>query len=89
MGLAVLPGRLVNELLEVEKYIAGKDADVAHYHKEWADQLKDDFFGNENEIEQYVKDAVGNKFLRVLEDAGVFKRNESGQSAFKRFINSL
>lgn len=89
MGLAVLPGRLVNELHEVEKYIAGIDADVAQYHKKWADQLKDNFSGNENEIEQYVRNAVGNKFLRVLEDAGVFKRNEEGQLAFKRFINSL
>lgn len=89
MGLAVLPGRLVNELHEVEKYIAGEKNNIAQYHKKWADQLKNNFSGDKYEIEQYVRNAVGNKFLRVLEDAGVFKRDEKGQLAFKRFISSL
>ena len=89
MGLAVLPGRLVNELHEVAKYIAGEKNNIAQYHKEWAKQLKNNFSGDKNEIKQYVRNSVGNKFLRVLEDAGVFKRDQKGKLAFKRFINSL
>ncbi len=29
------------------------------------------------------------KFMRVLDDAGVFKRNEQGMAAFKRFIEQV
>ena len=33
--------------------------------------------------------AVGRVFARVLEDAGVFKRDEVGQKAFARFCREL
>jgi UDPglucose--hexose-1-phosphate uridylyltransferase len=32
---------------------------------------------------------IGRVFLEVLCDAGVFKRNEEGQSAFDRFVDFL
>ena len=32
---------------------------------------------------------VGAVFEQVLEDAGVFKRNEAGQRAFLRFLGTL
>ena len=32
---------------------------------------------------------VGKVFGQVLEDAGVFKRTESGKEAFKRFVSTL
>ena len=31
----------------------------------------------------------GNVFMEVLEDSGVYKRNEEGQAAFDRFIAAL
>lgn len=88
MGLAVLPARLMDELEEVEKFIQGQAAVVADYHMEWAKQLKARF-SNEMDAGLFVKEEVGKKFLRVLEDAGVFKRNEEGAAGFKRFIVSL
>ncbi|MGG1399149.1 UDP-glucose--hexose-1-phosphate uridylyltransferase [Bacillus salipaludis] len=88
MGLAVLPARLKGELEEVEKFIQSQAAVVADYHLEWAMQLKSRFF-NEMNAGLFVKEEVGKKFLRVLEDAGVFKRNEAGAAGFKRFIASL
>ena len=38
---------------------------------------------------EIVRKEVGYKFERVLHDAGVFKRNTTGQAAFNRFITTL
>ena len=32
---------------------------------------------------------IGDVFMQVLEDSGVYKRNEEGQAAFDRFVASL
>ncbi|WML38024.1 UDP-glucose--hexose-1-phosphate uridylyltransferase [Neobacillus sp. OS1-2] len=92
MGLAVLPARLKVELEEVERFILGRaDAQVADYHLEWAKELKASYQAviNEANVEAIVRKEVGKKFLRVLEDAGVFKRDEEGAAGFLRFIKSL
>ncbi|MGG3561893.1 UDP-glucose--hexose-1-phosphate uridylyltransferase [Neobacillus rhizosphaerae] len=91
MGLAVLPARLKDELVEVERFILGKDGEVAEYHQSWAEELKERYEGvaSEDNVESLVKEAVGKKFLKALEDAGVFKRDEEGTEGFKRFIQSL
>jgi UDPglucose--hexose-1-phosphate uridylyltransferase len=89
MGLAVLPARLKSELAEVEKYLLEKPNKMEDYHIQWADELKSKY-NNElssDRIKEFVQKEVGFKFLRVLEDAGVFKRDEKGQNAFKRFIH--
>ena len=36
-----------------------------------------------------LKAEVGKVFAKVLEHAGVFKRNADGQAAFERFIDSV
>jgi cell division protein FtsI/penicillin-binding protein 2 len=41
------------------------------------------------EIDKIIEDEIGIVFTKVLEDAGVFKRNEKGINAFKKFINTL
>jgi UDPglucose--hexose-1-phosphate uridylyltransferase len=53
--------------------------------------LKDRYgaIANETNVEVLVREEVGNKFLRVLEDAGVFKRNEEGLTGFSRFVDVL
>ncbi|PAV31164.1 UDP-glucose--hexose-1-phosphate uridylyltransferase [Virgibacillus profundi] len=87
MGLAVLPARLKDELVEIEKYFLGQPANVADYHKDWAEQLKNEygFVSQSSEAENILQRALGSKFIRVLEDAGVLKV----QAAFERFIETL
>ena len=87
MGLAVLPARLKNELAEIEKYLLDQPADVADYHSEWAGQLKSEYgsLSHSNEAADILQKELGNKFIRVLEDAGVLKE----QAAFERFIHTL
>lgn len=89
MGLAILPPRLKDELKEVEKYLLNQYNEMKDYHRKWADDLKQQGPFSEEEIITIVQKAVGEVFVRVLEDAGVFKRDFKGQSAFLRFIKSM
>lgn len=90
MGLAILPPRLKAELEEVQNYLLGKDSQVAVYHQAWADQLKAQHPQvTEDQVEEIVRQSVGQIFARVLEDAGVYKRTPEGQAAFMRFIKHV
>jgi UDPglucose--hexose-1-phosphate uridylyltransferase len=91
MGLAVLPPRLKQELAQVESFILDETDKVEEYHNEWAKMLKEKYqpIANSTNIEELVRMEVGKKFLRALEDAGVYKRDEEGMAGFKRFIATL
>ncbi len=89
MGLAILPPRLKDELAEVEKYLLDQYNKVADYHKEWADAIKARAVISEETVHGLVQEEVGKVFVRVLEDAGVYKRDDKGQEAFKRFVETV
>ena len=87
MGLAVLPARLKDELAEIKMFLLGQTSKVAPYHQEWAEQMTDKYRNSTNpeHIEAILEQELGNKFARVLGDAGVFKeRNDC-----ERFIKKL
>jgi len=88
MGLAVLPARLEVELGEIVRYLIGEQNAINPIHQSWADELKSYNPTKEN-VQDLVKTEVGKKFMRVLEDAGVYKRNEAGQAGFRRFIEHI
>lgn len=89
MGLAILPPRLKDELLEVEKYLLNEYNEIADCHKDWADEIKKRTDITADAVHNIVQEEVGHVFVRVLEDAGVYKRDEKGQKAFMRFVNSI
>lgn len=89
MGLAVLPPRLEPELKEVEKYLLNEENVIADYHQEWADHLQAENQITAENVTAVVQKAVGAVFDRVLEDAGVFKRDAEGQAGFTRFMETL
>jgi len=91
MGLAVLPARLRGELAAVEDDLCGRPADIAAYHQAWAEELKKRHpqIMTPEEAEQAVRRGVAEKFERVLADAGLYKRNESGQAGWLRFVAHL
>ncbi len=88
MGLAVLPSRLKAELEEVKAFILNQPNSILDYHLDWAKELKDHYDSSMN-LDTYIHDAIGKKFTRVLEDAGVFKMTNEGIAHFKQFINTL
>jgi len=91
MGLAVLPARLKDELKEVEKFLLGEQNSIAEYHLEWAERLKEKYRSQLNElyVERFLREEVGAKFKKALEDASVYKRDENGKRAFYKFIETL
>lgn len=94
MGLAVLPARLNDELSLLEEYIEKglkiEENEKISKHASWAESFADKLKGKpRGEIRKTLENEVGKVFIGVLEDAGVFKRNEKGREAFRKFINSL
>lgn len=93
MGLAVLPSRLKGEMELMKEYIlAGKDFaenEELIKHAEWFNGFKDKYNFTEENTEEILQAEVGNVFIQVLEDAGVYKCTEEGREAFARFINTL
>lgn len=89
MGTAILPGRLKQELQQVKDYLLDKTQIDLGIHQQWAEEMKQSYDINVNNVDEVVDKEVGFKFKRVLEDAGVFKNTEQGHHAFKSFIEQL
>lgn len=89
MGLAILPPRLKGELQTVRDYLIGEVDSVDSIHQEWADKLKETTRISSDNVKEVMDQAVGEVFLQVLKDAGVFKRNEQGRKAFRQFVDYL
>ncbi|GAB2552110.1 UDP-glucose--hexose-1-phosphate uridylyltransferase [Gracilibacillus alcaliphilus] len=90
MGLAVLPPRLKDELAVIKQHLLGEQADVADYHQDWVESIKQQHQEiTVQNVDTIVESALGAKFARVLEDAGVYKTNPAGRQAFKRFLTNL
>ena len=90
MGLAILPPRLKDELAEVGKHILGTSNEMKEYHRVWADEIKQNHSeATAENITEIVNQETGRVFARVLEDAGVYKRNKQGQEAFMRFVENV
>lgn len=101
MGLAVLPGRLQQEMAAIRRMLTGAEelpADLAqqpghplHKHAAWIARLiaaAGTAMGDE-EAAELLRREVGGIFLQVLEDAGVYKRTGVGQAAFHRLFDAL
>ena len=91
MGLAVLPARLKSELSVLKELILSGKSPLDHKetekHNEWFNSFKDSYVFTEENTEEILRGEVGKTFVRVLSDAGVYKDNENGLSAFLRFID--
>ncbi len=90
MGLAVLPSRLKTELEMLAKALVNGDDiradEVLAKHADWADELKKQYTFTADNVEGILRDETGKVFSKVLEHAGVYKRNAEGAAAFERFV---
>ena len=95
MGLAVLPARLKEELENLAQYlIDGKlkieGEELLEKHIQWFNSIKENYSDiNKDNVNGILKKEVGNKFMTVLEHAGVFKCNEKGRVAFIKFLQAI
>ncbi len=94
MGLAVLPARLKEELGGLAEAILGKkdiraDETLAK-HADWVEEFLPKYPElNKENIMDILRKEVGEVFVHVLEDAGVYKCTPEGREAFRRFIQTL
>ena len=93
LGLAVLPRRLENELNIIKDTILNQ-IDYTNYkeldkHSQWINHLLSTYQFDNTNIDDILRMEVGERFVGVLEDAGVFKQTEVGKSAFVEFIKTI
>jgi len=101
MGLAVLPGRLKMEMRKIAEYLKDEDFEKKIFedkdtqkHLAWLKAFINKYPNVKNLsvdeiLENILNVEIGLTFSRVLEDAGVFKRDEKGKNAFLKFINHI
>lgn len=92
MGLAVLPSRLKNELDIIKNVLLNKINIPVEIkvHSDWIESIMATYNTiNDENIDSILQNEIGNIFLAILSDAGVFKRDENGRKSFAKFINSL
>ena len=99
MGLAILPGRLERETELITEFLTGErnremldiltEDDPLFKHKDWIiDMMENNNLMEKDEAIQLIKNEIGEKFTAVLENAGVYKRDEKGFAAFDAFMTS-
>lgn len=94
MGLAVLPSRLKGEMNLLAEYILeGKDIrenEAIEKHAHWAYGFLANYDDvNKDNVMDIIQAEIGKVFVKVLEDAGVYKCTPDGLEAFFRFIKTL
>lgn len=94
MGLAILPARLKEEMeLLKDAILNHRDIsgdEILSKHGRWVEAFlpKYDSVTEEN-IDEILRTEIGHEFVRVLEDAGVYKCTPEGREAFLRFVKTL
>ncbi len=93
MGLAVLPARLAQEI-ELMSACILRGEDLSAYpqtekHKEWFLRFSDKYHFLPENTREILKSEIGQTFVSVLSDAGVFKRTAKGREAFLKFIDAV
>lgn len=94
MGLAVLPARLKEELELLASYLVeGNDPaenEMLEKHAEWVKGFMPKYSKiTEENVMKILEKEVGEVFVHVLEDAGVYKCTKEGREGFRRFISVL
>ena len=96
MGLAVLPGRLDNELSQIvdelrkETIEIPEDSDLKK-HEAWIKTMRGRYGTkmSKDQATQIIRLEVASKFEEVLEDAGVYKTDDEGKAAFIKFVEHM
>lgn len=100
MGLAVLPGRLKEEMLELDQLLMSSlnvesALEVMEYndalkkHMNWIARYISDEELCKGDYEKEIRSFIGDTFVKVLEDCAVFKDNEQGKQGFRNFLSII
>lgn len=70
MGLAILPGRLKQDFVQIAKYLEGNSETINLIHKEWIEGID---FKNIDNLKVKLEQEICLKFSYILSDCDVFK----------------
>ncbi len=98
MGLYILPGRLKKQTEEIAEILCGEkkyqpkkitEDDPLFVHKAMIESLleKHKTVENRQEAEDIIRDYINGVCVKILENTAVFKKDEAGVIAFKRFLS--
>lgn len=100
MGLYILPGRLKKQIEQIADILCGdapfcpekiEPTDPLYVHKKMITELKEanpDLDDREKALE-IIRKRINETCVHILENTAVFKTNETGTLAFRRFLNTL
>lgn len=94
MGLAVLPARLNKEMDILSDYILNskdiRSNEEIRKHADWAYNFIPKYKSiTKDNINEILQQEIGKTFVKVLEDAGVYKCTPDGMKGFMKFIQQL
>ncbi len=93
MGLAVLPQRLKSEMDLLKKVLLKEesnsllDAEPLLKHKKWVDEELSKYQFDKDNITDIINAEIGNVFMHVLDDCGVFKFGDKIAEMDKFILN--
>mgnify|MGYP000873274527 CR=1 FL=1 len=93
MGLAVLPSRLKGEMEKLAQVLVTEGTEgvrrdkLIEKHADWAEEISKKNNITAENVHEVLQKEIGIVFAKVLEHAGVYKRNKDGKAAFERFID--
>lgn len=93
LGLAVLPARLKDEMEMLKPYLLGEkdniyEDEVMKIHGDWCSEIIEKYSDiNKDNVDEIIKDEIGEVFTKVLEHCGVLKISDT--KAIERYIDSL
>lgn len=95
MGLAVLPGRLKQELDLCKEVLLSREIESCkalsiEKHQDWLETLLQKYSEiNEENIQTLVEQEIGIRFAEILACCGVYPPNEKGIEGIKKFIAQI
>ena len=95
MGLAILPGRLLNEMELMKKYLRGdslsaEEENDLQKHLLFCEEIRNNYRQDGDvATDGTIKKAIGDKFVLSLQYAGVFKDDHVGRNHFRSFMASM
>lgn len=94
MGLAVLPARLKTEMDLLAKTILNNEDiranEILSKHADWVDMIKEKYDNIDvHNVDNILKNEIGLVYSEILEQCGVYSRDDEGKKQLYRFIDSV
>ncbi len=89
LGLAILPGRIKDEIEDMKVYLNGRDLEESSFkHRDFLDKIKP-LYDSTTDLDSFLKDKIGGVFVKILSNCSVFSTDEKAIEAVNDFLSSV